>query len=66
MDGEFGADRCKLLRLEWISNAVQLYCTGNYTQSLGTQHDGKYHERKNVYICMTGSLCYTAEIDRTV
>ena len=25
---------------ECISNEVQLYSTGNYTQSLGIQHDG--------------------------
>ena len=28
MDGEFGVGRCKLL--EWISNEVLLYSTGNY------------------------------------
>ena len=29
MDGVFGAGRCKLLHLEWISNTVLLYSTGN-------------------------------------
>ena len=29
MDGEFGVSRCKLLHLEWISNRVLLYSTGN-------------------------------------
>ena len=33
--GEFGDSRCKLLHLEWVSNEVLLYSTGNYIQSLG-------------------------------
>ena len=37
--GEFGVNRCKLLYLEWISNEVLLYNTGNYTQSLVIGHD---------------------------
>ena len=41
MDGEFGVGRCKLLHLEWISNEVLLYRTGNYIQSLGLDHDGR-------------------------
>ena len=27
--------------LEWISNEVLLYSTGNYTQSLRIEHDGR-------------------------
>ena len=30
MDWEFGVNRCKLLHLEWISNEILLYSTGNY------------------------------------
>ena len=42
MDREFvWVGRCNLLHLEWISNEVLLYSTGNYMQSLGTEHDGK-------------------------
>ena len=41
MDGEFGVGRCKLLHLEWISNEVQLFSTGDSVQSLGLEHDGK-------------------------
>ena len=41
MDWEFGVCRCKLLHLEWISNEVLLYSTGNYIQSLGIEHDGR-------------------------
>ena len=41
MDWEFGASRCKLLHLEWISNEVLLYSAGNYIQVLGIDHDGR-------------------------
>ena len=41
LDGEFGVGRYKLLHLQWISNEVLLYCTGNYIQSLGIEHDGR-------------------------
>ena len=39
MDEEFEVSRCKLLHLKWISNYVLLYSTGNFIQSLGTDHD---------------------------
>ena len=41
MDGEFGVSICKLLHLEWISNEVLLYSSGNYIQYLGIDHDGR-------------------------
>ena len=66
MDSEVGVGRCKLLHLEWINNEVLLYSTGNQIQSLVIEHDKREYEKKNVYICMTGSLCYIAEIDRTL
>ena len=66
MDWEFGISRHKLLYLEWISNEVLLNSTGNYIQSLGTDHDERQYEKKNVHVCMTGSLCGTAEIDATL
>ena len=31
MNWEFGVSRGKLLHLEWISNEILLYSTGNYT-----------------------------------
>ena len=34
MDLKFAISRCKLLHLEWISNEVPLYSTGNDIQSL--------------------------------
>ena len=65
MDWEFVAKRCKLLHLEWISNEVLLYSTGNYIDSLVIEHDEReYGKRVCAYIYMTGSLCCTAEIDR--
>ena len=64
MDRELRVNRCKLLHLEGI-NRVLLYSTGNYIQSLGRDHDGRYYKKKNVCICMTGSLCCTAEIGTT-
>ena len=30
VDWEFGVNRCKLMPLEWISNEILLYSTGNY------------------------------------
>ena len=33
-------NRFELLHLEWISNEILLYSTGNYTQSLVIEHDG--------------------------
>ena len=41
MNGEFGVSRWKLLHLEWISNEVLLYSTGNCIQSLGIEHYGR-------------------------
>ena len=34
MDWESGVNRCKVLHLEWISNEIPLYSTGNYIYSL--------------------------------
>ena len=34
MNGKFGVCGCKLLHLEWVSNEVLLYSTGNAIQSL--------------------------------
>ena len=48
MDWEFGVNRCKLLPLEWISNEILLYSTGNYIQSLMMEHDNV--RKKNVYM----------------
>ena len=66
MDWEFGPSRCKPLYLEWISNKVLLYSTGDYIQLLVIEHDERQYDKKSIYIHMTGSLCYTVEIDRTL
>ena len=50
MDGEFGVGRCKLLPLEWISNEILLYSTGNYCQSLGVEDDGRLYEKKSISV----------------
>ena len=41
VDWEFGVSKCKLLHLQRISNEILLFNTGNYIQSLGTDHDGR-------------------------
>ena len=53
----------KLLHLEWKTNEVLLHSTRNYIGSPAMEHDGTKYERKNVYICITGSLCCTEEIE---
>ena len=54
MDGEFGVSRCKGWHLEWISNEVLLYPTGNSLPSLGLDHDGREYEKgKYIYECVT-------------
>ena len=52
MDREFGVGRCKLLRLEWTSNGVLLYITGNCVYTLGLEHDGRQYEKERLYICL--------------
>ena len=41
MDREFGVSIWILFHLEWITNEVLLYITGNYIQSLEIDHDGR-------------------------
>ena len=50
MDREFGIGRWKLLYLEWISNEILLYSTGDYIQSLVVEYDRRKYEKKNVYM----------------
>ena len=64
MQWEFGVSRRKLLHIGWINNKVPLYSTGNYIQHPVINHNGKGHE--NVYVCVTESLCYTAEFNTTL
>ena len=59
MDGEFGVGRCKQICLEWISNGVLLYSTGDCVQSLGTEHDGGDSMRKRMCVCDWVTLLYS-------
>ena len=65
-DWEFGVGRYKQLHLEWISNEILLYSTGNYSHSFRIEHDGIQYEKKNLYMCVTESLCCTVEIGTTL
>ena len=66
MQWEVGVSRCKLLYVGWTNNKVLLYSTGNYIQYPMINHNGKENFKKNVYICITESLCCTAEINTTL
>ena len=59
MDWEFGVGKCKLLHLEWISNEVLLYSTGNYIQSLGIEYDGRQYENMYIYIYDWVTMLYS-------
>ena len=52
MNWNLGVSRCKLVHLEWISNEVLPYSTGNYIQSLETERDEREYEKKNVCVCV--------------
>ena len=66
MKWEAGVSRCKLLYIEWVNNKVLLYSTENYIQYLMINHNGKEYKKKNVYMCITESLCCTAVINTTL
>ena len=51
MEREPGISRHKLLYIEWISNKVLLYSTGNAIQYPVINHKGK-DMKKNIYICI--------------
>ena len=65
MDWEFGISRCKLVRIGWINNKVLLYSTEKCMQCTVISHNGK-NKKKNMYICITESLYYTAAINTTL
>ena len=50
--GGTGVHRCKLLPLEWISNEILVYSTGNCIESLMMEHDGGSSEKKRMYACI--------------
>ena len=55
---------CQLLCIECMNSKV-LYSTGNYIQYPVIKHNGK-NMKKNICICVTESLCCTAEINITL
>ena len=61
----FAVNRYKLLHIEWISNKVLLYSSGNYIQSPGINHN-ENNIKNNVYVYINESLIYTAEINITL
>ena len=71
MEWEVGVSRCKLLYIGWINNKVLLYSTGKYIQYPMINHNGKEYKKECIYIyiyiymyiCITESLCCTAEIN---
>ena len=63
-DRRIGVSRCKLLHIGWINEKVLLYSSGNYIQYPVINQNGKEY-KKNTYICITESLCHTAEINTT-
>ena len=65
MEWEVGVSRYKLSSIEWINSKVILHSTGNYIQYPVINHNGK-EEAEKVYICITESLCCTAEINTTL
>ena len=50
MDWEFGISRCKLLHIEWMTNKVLLYSTGDYIQYLVINYNGKEYKKNIIYI----------------
>ena len=42
---------------------IRLYSTGNHIQYPVINHNGKVYEKEYMYICITESLCCTAEIN---
>ena len=48
--------------IEWRNNRVLLYITENYIQYPMINHNGKEY-KKRMYICITESLCCTAEMN---
>ena len=64
MDWEFGISRCKLVYIGRI-NKVLLYSTEKCMQCTVINHNGK-NKKKNMYICITESLCCAAAINTTV
>ena len=69
MDWEFGVSRCRLLYIymEWISNTVLLYSTGNSIQYPVINCNGKEYEKEYIYTWYTWiDLLYTWNEHNTI
>ena len=60
LNWEFGIIRYALVYIEWMNIKVQLYNTRNSIQYLVINRNGKEYE--NECVCITESLCCTAEV----
>ena len=58
---EFRTDMYTLLYLKWLANKDLLYSTGNTAQYSVVAYMGKESKRVDICICITDSLCCTAE-----
>ena len=57
MEGEFRVSGCKLLYIGWTNNKALLYSTKKCIQSSLISQNGKEYFKKNVYICVSVSVC---------
>ena len=60
MNWEFGINRCKLVYIGWIKNKDLQHSTENYIQHPVINCNEEEYEKE--YVCITESLCCTAEI----
>ena len=56
----------KPLYIEWISNKVLLYSTGNYIQYPVINHNGKEYAKECICTCVAASLCCAAGFNTTL
>ena len=70
MDGEFGINRGKLVYIDWITSKVLRHSTEKYIQHPMINCNGKEHKKECIHIyvyafsiCVTESLCCTAEMN---
>ena len=59
MDWDLGISRYKLLYKEEINKVL----LKNYIQCPLINHNGKENDKENICVCITESLCCTAEIN---
>ena len=48
------------------NNKVLVYSTGNYIQYPVINYNGKEYDKECIYMCITESLCCSAEINTTL